>query len=184
MYTNKLEGVSCSRFCMSVLTKIFSLGKESISTVTNCFAEHSEKVCKKYYVQHFSERAAARILWDCSERYKPRPDVKKTAKVRNAAIKRSRILLVRSIKKWIHVIVHRIKLFFNVTVQDDNLIKKLDKLNLEQGISLKCIKLKLFLGVVAKINGSLILILDFTCNLTRLCKQHYVEQEIVNWVHE
>ena len=45
---------------------------------------------------------------------------------------------MRSIKKRIQDIVHRIKLFLNVTVQDDDLMKELDKLNLELGISLKC----------------------------------------------
>ena len=39
-------------------------------------------------------------------------------------------------------------------------MRELDKLDLEQGI-LKC-KNKIFLAVVAKINGGLVLILDFT----------------------
>ena len=68
---------------------------------------------------------------------------------------------MRSIKKWIEDIVHRIKLYSNVTVVDDNLMKELDKLDLEQGISLKC-KSKTFLRVVDKVNGSLVLVLDFT----------------------
>ena len=45
---------------------------------------------------------------------------------------------MRSIKKRIQDIVHRIKLFLNVTVQNDDLMKELDKLNLELGVSLKC----------------------------------------------
>ena len=147
---------------MSVLMEIVSLGKENISTIANCFAKHSEKVCKKYYVKHFPERAATRISWDCYKSYKPQADVKKAAKVRNAAIKRSQIPTVHSVKKWIQDITHRTKLYSNVTVVDDNLMKELDKLDLEQGTSLKCKTKKFFLGVVAKSNGSLILILDFT----------------------
>ena len=122
---------------MSVLTEIVSLGKENMSTIANCFAKHSEKVCKKYYVQHFSERAAARISWDCYKRYKPQADVKKAAKLRDVAIKRSRTPSVHSIKKWIQDIVHRIRLYSNVTVVDNNLMKELEKLDLEQGILLK-----------------------------------------------
>ena len=146
---------------MLVLTEIVSLGKENMSTIANCFEKHSEKVYKKYYVQNFSERANARISWDCYKRYKPQADVKKAVKLRNTAIKNSRVPSVRSIKKWIEDIVHRIKLYSNVTVVDDNLMKELDKLDLEQGISLKC-ENKTFLRVVAKVNGSLVLILDFT----------------------
>ena len=158
-----MERVSCSRIRMSVLTEIVSLGKENISTIANCFAKHSEKICKKYYVQHFSERAATRISWDCYKRYKPQADIKKAVKVGNAAMKNSRIPTVKSIKKWIQDIVHRIKLFSNVTVRDDNLMRELDKLDLEQGISLKC-KTETLLGMVAKINGSFILVLDLNTN--------------------
>ena len=101
---------------------------------TNFFAKHSEKICKKYYVQHFSERAAARISWDCYKRYKPQADLKKTAKLRDTAIKRSRTPSVHAIKKWIQDIAHRIRLYSNENVVDDNLMKALEKLDLEQGI--------------------------------------------------
>ena len=120
---------------MSLLTEIVSLGKES--TIANCFAKYSEKVRKKYYVQHFSERAAARISWDCYKRYKPQAGVKKAAKLGDTAIKRSRTPSVCAIKKWIQDIVHRIRLYLNVTVVDDNLTKELEKFDLEQGILLK-----------------------------------------------
>ena len=99
--------------------------------------QSTQKVCKKYYVQHLSERAAARISWDCYKRYKPQADFKKAAKLRNAAIKRSRTPSVHAIKKWIQDIVHRMRLNSNVTVVDDNLMKELVKFDLEQGISLK-----------------------------------------------
>ena len=78
-------------------------------------------------------------------------------------MKNLRIPTVKSIKKWIQDIVHRIKLFSNVTVRDDNLMRELDKLDLEQGISLKC-KTETFLGMIAKINGSFILVLDLNTN--------------------
>ena len=88
-------------------------------------------------MQHFSERAAARISWDCYKRYKPQADLKKTAKLRDTAIKRSRTPSVHAIKKWIQDIVHRIRLYSNENVVDDNLMKALEKLDLEQGILLK-----------------------------------------------
>ena len=138
VFKNKQERVSCSTIRMPVLTEIVSLGKENMSTIANCFAKHSEKVCKKYYVQNFSERAASRISWDCYIRYKPQADVKKAAKLRSAAIKRSQTPSVRAIKKWIQDIVNRIGLYSNVTVVDDNLMKELNKLDLEQGILLTC----------------------------------------------
>ena len=88
---------------MSVLTEIVSLGQENMSTIGNCFAKHSEKVSKKY-VQHFSERAAARISRDCYKRYKPQADVKNAAKLRDTAIKRSQTPSVHAIKKWTQVL--------------------------------------------------------------------------------
>ena len=59
---------------MSVITELVSLGAENLASIANCFAKYSEKVCKKYYVRHFSEREAARLSWECYKRYTPQED--------------------------------------------------------------------------------------------------------------
>ena len=60
VFGNRTERVPCSRIRMSVITEPVSLGAEHLSSIDNCFAKHSEKVCKKYYVRHFSERERER----------------------------------------------------------------------------------------------------------------------------
>ena len=92
--------VSCYRIKMSVLTEIVSLGKESIFNIASCFAKHTEKVCKKYYIQHYSEREAARLSCSCYNMYKPLEDIQKPAKVRKTAIAKAALPKSGTIKKW------------------------------------------------------------------------------------
>ena len=113
--------------------RVGSLGNENLSSIANCFAKHIEKVCKKYYVRHFSEREAARLSWECYSRYKPSEDATKASKIRAAAIKRCRVPNVKSIKKWLNDVVAKVKLVSNETVEDENLMKGLEKFSLEQG---------------------------------------------------
>lgn len=124
--------VSCSRIRMSVLTEIVSLGRENISTIASCFGKHSEKVCKKHYVQHYSERDAARLSWKCYKMYKPKDDMKKAAEVRNKAIQKARIPSAWKIQKWMEEIIRKIQLLTNFTIEDTNVMKELEKLALHE----------------------------------------------------
>ena len=112
--------VSCSRIRISVLT------------IASCFRNHSEKVCKKYYVQHYSEREAARLSWKCYKMYKPKEDMKKAAEVRNKAIQKARIPSARKIQKWMEEIIRKIQLLTNFTIEDTNVMKELEKLALHE----------------------------------------------------
>ena len=56
VFGNRTERVPCSRIRMSFINEPVTLEAEHLSSIANCFAKHSEKVCKKYYVRHFSER--------------------------------------------------------------------------------------------------------------------------------
>ena len=71
---------------MSIIAEIVTFGKENISTFAICWAKHSESVCKKYYIQHFSQREAGRILRSCYSMYKTRADPKKVVKMREKVI--------------------------------------------------------------------------------------------------
>ena len=130
MFASEKETVSCSR-----MSKLVKIGKESMSTIANCFAKHSEKVCKRFYVQHYSERAAARISWECYQRYKPQEDLKKASQFKSAALQNKAMPSSRIIKKWIQDLIDRIRLHTNVTIEDGNLVKELSKLGKEQGIA-------------------------------------------------
>ena len=124
--------VSCSRIRMSVIIEIVSIGKENISTLATCFAKHSEAVCKKYYVRHFSEREAARISWSCYSMYKTSDDVKKASKMRADVIKKRPIASSKDIKRWLKEIMNKIKLLTNISIEDANLLKELENLQLHE----------------------------------------------------
>ena len=120
---------------MSVITELVSLGAENLASIANCFTKHSEKVCKKYYVRHFSEREAARLSWECYKRYTPHEDAPKASKVRVAAIKKCKMPNIKSIKKWIKDLATKMRLLSKDGIDEDkNLMKELEKLALEQGI--------------------------------------------------
>lgn len=112
---------------MSVLTEIVSLRSENISTIASCFRKHSEKVCKKHYVQHYSEREATQLSWKCYKIYKPKEDMKKAAEVRNKAIQEARIPSAKKIQKWMEEIIRKIQLLTNFTIEDTNVMKELEK---------------------------------------------------------
>ena len=54
--------VSCSRIRFSVITELCALGEDSLDNIAYCFGKHSKEVCKKFYVQFFSTREAARLV--------------------------------------------------------------------------------------------------------------------------
>ena len=124
--------VSCSRIRMSVLTEIVSVGTENISNIASCFAKHSEKVCKKFYVQHFSEREAAWLSWSCYNMYKPPADIKKATSIRKTAIEKAKVPCASTIKKWLQDIINKIRLLTNITIEDKNIMKELEKLSISE----------------------------------------------------
>lgn len=134
IFSNSSECVPCSRIRISAITELASLGSENLSTIANCFAQHSEKVCKKYHVRHLLEREAARLSWKCCEKYKPRDGVCTVAKTRTAAMKKCGVSKTNLVKKWIKEITAKIKLLTNNDVEDQNLMKELNKLSLQEGV--------------------------------------------------
>ena len=120
---------------MSILTEKVGIGKDRMSTIANCFAKHSEKVYKRFYVQHYSERGAARISWELDQLYKPQEDLQNASRVRSIALENKAMPTITTIKKWIQDLVDRIRLNTNVTVEDENPMKTLSKLGKEQGIA-------------------------------------------------
>ena len=86
-------------------------------------------------VRHFSEREAARLSWECYQRYMPNQDAVKSCKIRSAAIKKCHVADTGTIEKWIKKLVAKIKLAsHDSNVDNANLMKELNKLSREQGI--------------------------------------------------
>ena len=115
-----------------VITEIVSLGKENISTLATCFAKHSEKVCKKYFVLQFSEREAARISWSCYDLYKPDADIRKAVKFRDSARSKVPVPSTETIKSYLGKIINKVKLLTNITIEDNGLTRELERLALHE----------------------------------------------------
>ena len=59
------NSVSPSRLRFSITTELVSLGEDNLDNIAFCFAKHGKGVCKKIYIQFFSNREAARLSWKC-----------------------------------------------------------------------------------------------------------------------
>ena len=59
------------RGCFSVITEIIMLGEDSLNNIAHCFRKHSKETCKKFHVQFFSNREAARPSWKSLTMFTP-----------------------------------------------------------------------------------------------------------------
>ena len=108
------------------------MGQQNISTLTTCFAKHSQSVCKKHYVQMYLGREAARIYWSCYQKYRTSDDVIKAVDVRKSLIKNVELASTKKIKEWIDGTTGKLKLLFKNFADDANLLKQLGKFHLEE----------------------------------------------------
>ena len=106
--------------------------KENISTFATCRAKHSKLVCKKYYIQHFSQREAGRILRSCYSMYRTRADPKKVVKMREKVITKADMATTDQFRKCASEIVNKIKHMTNITIKKTRLMKELEKLALHE----------------------------------------------------
>ena len=54
---------STSQIRFSVITELVCLGEDSLDNIAYYFGKHTKKVCKKFYLQFWSNREAARLSW-------------------------------------------------------------------------------------------------------------------------
>ena len=64
--------------------------------------------------------------------YKPPADIQKAAKVRKIAIAKAVLPTSGAIRKWLQEITNKIKLLTNVTIEDENVMKQLQRLSLHE----------------------------------------------------
>ena len=60
--------VSCSRIRFSIIMELVSLGEDSLNFIAHCYGKHGVEVCKKHYIQFFSNQKAAELSWKAYER--------------------------------------------------------------------------------------------------------------------
>ena len=46
-----------------MITELVCLGEDSLDNIAYCFGKYTKEVCKKFYVQFWSNREAARLSW-------------------------------------------------------------------------------------------------------------------------
>ena len=64
--------------------------------------------------------------------YKPPADIQKAAKVRKTAIAKAVLPTSGAIREWLQEITNKIKLLTNVTIEDENVMKQLQRLSLHE----------------------------------------------------
>lgn len=75
---------------------------------------------------------AAWIRWSCYNMYKLKADIKKAADVQRSVIQKAKIPSIKSIQKRIEEIVNKIWVLTNITIEDKNVVKELERLALHE----------------------------------------------------
>lgn len=98
---NRFNNISLSGIRFSAITELICLGNESLDSVPHCFAKHGTKVCKRFYVQFFSNREAARLSWKCTNLFTHvNQDEEKTVSLREKLLSKAKVPNSTKIKKW------------------------------------------------------------------------------------
>ena len=119
------KSVSCSRISFSVITELVCLGTENLDNIAYSFAKHSKEVCKRFYVQYFSNREAARLSWKCYSLPKPlTQEEQKAVKEREDPLKKKSIPTFKDLQKF-YDMKNQIKISSHLDVTDDGLEKLL-----------------------------------------------------------
>ena len=104
IFENKPESykrVSYSRIRFSIITELVALGKDSLDSIAHCCGKHGVEVCKKHYVQFFSNRKAAEWSWKSYERCKTiTKEEKKAANKRLELLSKKKLPSPTQIEKW------------------------------------------------------------------------------------
>ena len=64
--------------------------------------------------------------------YKPPADIKKATSIRKTAIEKAKVPCASTIKKWLQDIINKIRLLTNITIEDKNIMKELEKLSISE----------------------------------------------------
>ena len=119
--------VACSRIKFSIIIELVSLGEDSLDSIAHCYSKHGIKVCKKHYIQFFSNTKATELSWKSYERC--RTLTKEEKKASNTHLK---LLVKKTIKKWYKDFKSYHKVHFNVNVTDKGLEEILERFQHER----------------------------------------------------
>ena len=95
------------------------LGEATLDNIAHCFANHSTQTCKKFYVQFFSNKEAARLSWKSLQMFTNiAKEEKKAIKIRERKLCKTSILSSEKIKSWYKDIRNVLKLSDDLDLTD------------------------------------------------------------------
>ena len=125
VFANKPEAykrVSCSRIRFSIITELVALGEDSLDSIAHCYGKHSVEVCKKHYVQFYSNRTAAELSWKAYKRCRTlTKEEEKAVNKRAELLSKKKLPAIRDIQKWYKELRSYHKVHANVDVTDKGL---------------------------------------------------------------
>ena len=114
--------VSCSRIRFSIITELVALGENSLDSIAHCYGKHGVDVCKKHYVQFFSDRNAAELSWKSYQRCRAlTKGEKKAANTRLELLAKKNLPTLDQIKRWYKDLKSYYKVHSNTDVTDKGL---------------------------------------------------------------
>ena len=118
----RYPNVSPSRIRFSVITELIMLGEDTLDNIAHCFAKHSAQTCKKFYVQFFSNREAARLSWKSWQIFKPiAKEEEKAIRMRQSKLSKTSIPTPEKIKSWYKQLQNVLKLSEDLDLDDKGL---------------------------------------------------------------
>ena len=98
------------------------LGEDTLDIIAHCFAKHSTQTCKKFYVQFFSNREAARLSWKPLKMFTNiAKEEGKAIKMRKSKLCKTSIPSSEKIKSWYKDIRNVLKLSDDLDLTDKGL---------------------------------------------------------------
>ena len=101
--------MTCSRIRFSVITELVCLGEDSLDNIAYCFGKYSKEVCKKFYIQFYSTREAAKLSWKFHNMYNTEKE-KKAVDLREEMLKNRSYPDVEEIEAWMNNRINILKL--------------------------------------------------------------------------
>ena len=127
--------VSCSRIRFSVITELVALGENSLDSIAHCYGKHGVDVCKKHYVQFFSDRNAAELSWKSYQRCRAlTKGEKKAANTRLELLAKKNLPTLEQIKRWYKDLKSYHKVHTNTDVTDKGLEKLFESFQRERAV--------------------------------------------------
>ena len=98
-----------------------------------CFAKHGKEFCKKFYIQFFSGREAAKLLRKCYTSFTNLIEPEQEAvKLREELLGKRPISTLRKISKWYNNEMNLIELAKNIDVTDKGLKHRINRVSGER----------------------------------------------------